>query len=318
VREKILQRLKNNGEFVSGEEISNALGISRQALWKHMQDLKEAGYEILAVPHLGYRLLSSPDRLYPYEVQSGLGTSLIGKNILYMESVGSTMDIAVEKGMGGAPEGTIVLAETQTKGRGRLGRQWLSPKYKGLYFSLVLRPRLPPQYVPVLTLLVAIGVCEAVRAILSLDARIKWPNDIMLNNKKTGGILTELSAEADMTRFVVAGLGLNVNNGPRSLPEGATSLCEFTGAQVNRIRLLQEILRKIESGYLQLQDSGSAFLIEKWRSYSTTLGRRVRIISQQQDLEGEAFDIDLDGGLLLRLDSGLQTKITSGEILHCR
>ncbi|MDD5255151.1 MAG: biotin--[acetyl-CoA-carboxylase] ligase [Candidatus Omnitrophica bacterium] len=318
MQEKILARLKNNQGFVSGEEISGSLKISRQALWKHIQDLKDAGYDIIAVPHLGYRLASSPDRLYPYELRYGLDTGYIGKNILYLESVASTMDAALQAGIDGASEGTAVVAEAQTKGRGRLGRQWSSPKYKGIYMSLILRPDLPPLYTPVLTLLVAVGVCRAIKEVAGLDAKIKWPNDIFLNNKKLGGILTELNAEMDITRFVVAGLGLNVNNDGKSLPPGATSLYEHSGAHVSRAELLREIFRKIEEDYGRLQRSGSADVIDQWRAYSTTLGRRVRIVSSQQHLEGEAVDVDLDGALLLRLDSGVHTKITSGDIVHCR
>jgi len=315
---KILDFLRHKQEYVSGEEISQRLKISRQALWKHIQELKNAGYDILAVPHLGYCLVSSPDRLFPAEVAHHLHTKFIGKRIYYFDNLSSTMDIATQLGIKGLPEGTLVLSEAQSRGRGRLGRNWLSPKYKGIYLSLILRPKILPVQTPILTLLAAVSVCEAIKEVAGLDARIKWPNDIILSNKKLGGILTELNAEMDEVRFIIIGIGINVNNDKNTLIPTATSLREEKKAQVNRITLLKEILRKLETNYLILQDKGSEVISEKWRVYAITLGRRVKIICQKKHLEGQAIDIDNDGALLLRLDSGLIERVTSGDILHCR
>jgi BirA family biotin operon repressor/biotin-[acetyl-CoA-carboxylase] ligase len=318
MQEKIIDFLKRKPDYVSGEEISQRLRISRQALWKHIQELKEIGYDIVAVPHLGYRLISSPDRLLPSEVARHLDTRLIGKKIFYFDSISSTMDIATQFAMNGLPEGTLILTEAQTKGRGRLGRQWLSPKYKGIYLSLILKPRILPNQAPTLTLLAAVSICEAVKEISGLDAQIKWPNDIILHNKKLGGILTELNAEMDETRFIIVGIGLNVNNDTKTIPEGATSLREQKKENINRIELLQEILRRIELNYLLFQRKGSPPIINKWREYSITLGKRVRIISHKEHIDGTAVDIDMDGGLLIRKDSGVVEKIMSGDVLHCR
>ena len=319
MQEKILDFLKRKQEgYLSGDQISHRLGISRQALWKHIQELRDLGYDIVAVPHLGYRLVSLPNRLFPSEISWHLDTKFIGKKIYYFDVLPSTMDIATELGMKGAPEGTLVLAEAQAQGRGRLGRSWLSPKYKGIYMSLILKPNILPNSAPVLTLLSAVSICEAIKEFVGLDIQIKWPNDLLLSNKKLGGILTELNAEMDATRFIVIGIGLNVNNERKTLPSGATSLKEQKGENINRIGLLQEILRKLEANYLLFQKEGSQPIVEKWRNYSLTLGKRVKISCHNEHREGEAIDIDTDGGLLIRKDSGLVEKIMAGDVVHCR
>jgi BirA family transcriptional regulator, biotin operon repressor / biotin---[acetyl-CoA-carboxylase] ligase len=246
MQNKILDFLKKGHDYASGEEISHRLGVSRQALWKHIQELKDSGYDIVAVPHLGYKLVSSPDRLNPYELARGLDTKFIGRKNLYFDTVSSTNDAAMQLAMKGYPEGTVIIAESQTKGRGRLGRSWFSPKYKGIYLSLLLRPKIMPNQAPLLTLMSAVSICEAVRAITDLACQIKWPNDILLHHKKLAGILTELNAETDLSRFVAIGIGLNVNNDKKALIQGATSLKEQKKAQINRLGLLQEILRKLE------------------------------------------------------------------------
>lgn len=318
MQEKILDFLKRKQDYVSGEEISHRLGVSRQALWKHIQEFKDIGYDIVAVPHLGYRLVSVPDRLLPCEISRRLNTKFIGKKIYYFDGVSSTMDIAIELGIKGSAEGTLILAEAQIKGRGRLGRQWFSPKYKGIYLSLILKPKILPHQASILTLFSAVSICEAIKEITGLDAQIKWPNDILVHHKKLGGILTELNAEMDEIRFVVVGIGLNVNNDKKSLCSGATSLKEQKKEGINRTELLREILRKIETNYLSFQERGSHPVLEKWRDYSITLGKRIKVLSHREHIEGVAVDIDTDGGLLVRKDSGLTQKVTAGDVVHCR
>lgn len=317
--EKILYYLKDKTTYVSGEEISRHLGISRASLWKHIQEIRDLGYQIIAVPHLGYQLLSWPDRLFPWEVKYSLNNKIVGKTIYYYESLSSTMDIALDLGLKGAPEGTLVIAEGQHKGRGRMSRPWLSPKYKGIYFSLIIKPKIIPSRVPVFTLISGVAICEALKHSLGLGAQIKWPNDIILNNKKVGGILTELNAEMDIIRVLVVGVGINVNNERKTLPPQATSLRQATGQQVNRLALLQNILRYLEKCYLQFQKpDGLTSLLDRWRHFSATLGRRVKASLQDRQLEGEAVDIDCDGGLLVRRDSGLIEKVMAGDVVHCR
>lgn len=315
---KILDFLKKKDSYISGEEISHSLGISRSAIWKHIQELRELGYDIVAVPHLGYRLLAIPDRLFPSEISENLKTKFIGRKIFYYDTIASTMDRAIDLGMGNAPQGTIVIAETQTKGRGRLRRSWVSPRYKGIYFSLILKPKISPNQAPILTLLAAVSVCEAIKEISGLDVKIKWPNDILINHKKLGGILTELNAEMDEIRFVVIGIGLNINNDRRSLIKGATSLKEEIKEELGRAKLLRKLLEKLEDNYRDLAERSHRGIIEKWRCLSSTLGKRVKIISHRKQLQGVAIDIDIDGGLLLRDDSGLIQKVMAGDLIHCR
>jgi len=318
MQDKILDFLRRTQEHVSGEEISNRLGISRQALWKHIQELKDKSYDIVAVPHLGYQLLSSPDRLFTSEITRNLDTKFVGKKAYYFDALSSTMDIATELALKNAPEGTIIITESQTKGRGRLGREWCSPKYKGIYLSLILRPKIHPAGASVLTLLAAVSICEAVREVSGVDVQIKWPNDLFARNKKLGGILTELNAEMDEVRFVVIGIGLNVNNDKKDLISGAVSLKELLGERISRIELLKGLLRKLEANYLTFQSKGADFIIRKWREHNITLGRRVRIAYHRHHIEGEAVDIDTDGALLLRKDSGITQKVTAGDVVHCR
>ena len=318
MKERILDYLKKEHEYLSGDEIASRLGISRQGLWKHIQDLKDSGYDIVAVPHLGYRLESSPDRLFALEITHGLNTKFIAKKIHYFDYLASTMDLAMQLGIQAAPNGTLVLAESQTKGRGRLGRSWFSPKYKGIYLSLILRPKISPSTAPILTLLSAVSICEAIKKVVGLDAQIKWPNDVFICNKKISGILTEMNAEVDKVNFVVIGIGLNVNNDKKSLIAQATSLREQAGQSISRILLLQELLCRIENNYFLLEDKGGQGIIDKWRSFSLTLGRRVKVYCQDIHIEGQAVDIDRDGGLLIRKDSGLTQKVFSGDVMHCR
>ncbi len=318
IEEKIIEFLKKKSGYVSGEDLSSHLKISRQALWKHIQNLRDLDYDIVAVPHLGYQLLALPDKLLSFEVAQGLHTRFIGRKIYYFESVSSTMDIAVKLGLDNAAAGSLVLAEAQTRGRGRLSRHWYSPKYKGIYLSLLLRPKFMLNEAPLLTLLSAVSICEAVKEITGLDCRIKWPNDIFLGNKKVGGILTELNAETDEMRFVVIGIGLNVNNEKDTLPVQATSLKEHLKKDINRIALLQEMLRRLENNYLLLEAKGGAPIIQKWRIFNLTLGKRIKVISHHRQVEGHAADIDKDGSLLVRRDSGVIEKITAGDVLHSR
>ncbi|MFH1442023.1 MAG: biotin--[acetyl-CoA-carboxylase] ligase [Candidatus Omnitrophota bacterium] len=320
MKSAIIKFLKKREEYISGEEISDSLNISRQALWKNIQNLRDLGYDIVAVPHLGYKLVSRPDRMFPWEIQQDLDTKFIGRNIYYYDTVPSTMDVAFEAGVNdlSMPEGSIFLSETQTKGKGRLGRGWSSPKYKGLYLSLVLKPKILPSQASLLTLLTAVGICEAVKEIKGAGAKIKWPNDILINDKKAAGILTEINAETDIIHFVVIGIGINVNNDKKALPAGAVSLKEETAEHIDRVYLLQEVLRCIEKNYLLFKQGQAKEIIDKWRGLNTTLGRRVKVNLQTGHLEGEAVDIDADGALLLRKDSGLTQRITAGDIVHCR
>lgn len=318
MQERIINSLKRSQGYLSGEEISRSLDMSRAAIWKHIQELRKEGYEIEAVPHLGYKLVHTPDKLLAHEVQFGLKNKILGYHFYYHESLASTMDEAFKLGMEGAPEGTVVCAETQTKGRGRLGRGWVSAKYKGIYCSIILRPRLSPSDISKLTLLTAVAVSEAIECVTHIRPMIKWPNDLLIKNKKLAGILTELRAEVDQMKFVVVGIGINVNNSGSQLIEGATSLKNETGHNFSRVELFKAILRVLERWYLQCQGGDFKELLNAWKERSLTLGRRVRVTDPASVIEGVAVDLDTDGGLLVRQDSGVIVKKMAGDVVQLR
>ena len=318
MQERIIQFLKESDGYISGEEISQRLKMSRAAIWKHMQELRAQGYEIAAVPHLGYQLVTCPDKLLSYEIQSGLNTKIIGKKIIVMDTVTSTMDEAFRLGMENAPEGTVVCAEAQSKGRGRLGRAWVSPKGKGLYFSFVLRPTLPLNKLAQLTLMSAVALAEAIESVSDLKPLIKWPNDILLDGLKLSGILTELRAESDQVKFVVVGIGININTSIHQLTPGASSLKVAAQMSFNRAEVFQAILRSLEKWYLKILDHEFEEVMVEWKKRSATLKKRVRITDPAGIIEGEAIDLDEDGALLIRKDSGLIVKKTAGDVFVLR
>lgn len=314
--DRIIQFLKEADGYVSGEDMSETLKISRAAVWKYIDHLRKDGYDITAVPHLGYRLVSVPDKLLPYEIQFGLNTRTFGKNIVAFNTVGSTMDEAFRLGMEGAPEGTLVCAETQNKGRGRLGRAWSSPRGKGIYCSLILRPQLPPGQLSRLTLTAAVALAEALRDAAGIEPSIKWPNDILVGGKKLAGILTELRAETDQVKFVVVGIGINVNTSASQLVDGAASLRTETGRIFNRVVVLRHILRSFETWYAVLEQGHFDRVVKAWKARSATLKKRVRISGPGGMVEGLAVDLDTDGALLVRQDSGVIVKKTAGDLVH--
>ncbi len=312
---RIVRFLKDHEGYLSGEEISRSLHISRAAIWKYMDQLRDAGYEIEAFPHRGYRLLSSPDTLLASEVQYGLPTRQFGSAIYHFESTHSTMDEAFRLGLEGAREGTVVVAESQTKGRGRMGRNWSSPKSKGIYFSLIVRPALPPTQAAMLTLVAAVALSAAVEKVSpQVKARIKWPNDILVGKKKLCGILTELRAETDRVQFVVIGVGVNVNNTVSQLLPEATSLRVETGGVCDRVRLFQEILTQMEKGYAAFLERGPSSVVADWKARSATLGCRVRFLDRDGSVIGVAEDLAEDGGLWVRLADGKRVKRVAGDI----
>ncbi|HEO63956.1 MAG TPA: biotin--[acetyl-CoA-carboxylase] ligase, partial [Candidatus Omnitrophica bacterium] len=268
---------ENPGNYMSGEQMSQNLGISRAALWKHIEKLRQKGYVFQAVPNLGYSLVCSPDRLFPEEVESLSKNNVVGKKIIYYDIVDSTNRVCYELAEKGYPEGTVVVAEGQSKGRGRMRRQWISPKYAGIYFSVILKPDILPTQVPKITLLSAVSIALAIKRVTGLPANIKWPNDILVNRKKVCGILTEMDAETDMVRFVVLGIGINVNTDVLQLPPEASSLSKESDAEVSRIELLTEVLSQIETHYFKFQKQGFASITKEWENLSGILGERIRV-----------------------------------------
>ena len=315
MEDKILKLFKDRpDDFLSGEDISAGLKISRSALWKHIEKLREFGYDFDAVPHLGYRLKSIPDRLYPFEVRQGLNTKIMGQDVTYYDTIDSTNKAAYGIAQAGAREGSIVIAEKQTKGRGRLSREWVSPANKGIYVSIILRPRITPFEAPSVTLMAAVSVCCAIREYTGAKALIKWPNDILINEKKAAGILTEMEAEQDSVKFIILGIGINVNAKTPELPKGAGSISEEMSNDISRAGLLRALLEQLEQHYNILKNEGFAPIRKEWIDFSATLGRRVRAVCMARKIEGEAIGIDPDGALRVRLDNGFQERVTAGQL----
>jgi BirA family biotin operon repressor/biotin-[acetyl-CoA-carboxylase] ligase len=312
----VLQVLRGAPDPVSGEYLASRLGLSRAAVWKRVHRLKAQGYVIEGSPRRGYRLLAVPDKLLPEEVLDGLRTRRFTGPVHHFETLDSTNDLAKDLAARGAPEGAVVVAETQTGGRGRLGRDWDSPPGVGLYVSLVLRPMLPPMELPQITLTTAVAVVRAVRRVAGLAPGIKWPNDLLFHGKKLGGILTEMETESDRIRHVVVGLGLNVNNPgfPPELAATATSLALTAGGTFSRVQLLKAWLEEFEALYDRFLDQGFAEILEEWKGFTVTLGTPVTVRQGPREISGLATDVAPDGALLLRTDSGEIVRVTSGEI----
>jgi len=320
VRQRILDFFgKNKDGFVSGEDISNMLGVTRACTWKYMEKLREDGYIIEAVPHRGYRLRSSPDKLYAHAITGALRTKTIGKrSVHHFESLASTNDRAYELAENGEPEGALVIAEGQTRGKGRLGRKWESPKTGGLYMSIVLRPDADMDEIPAITVIAGISITDAVEKTCGVHAELKWPNDVLSKGKKLGGILTEIKAQPDMVDFLILGIGVNVNTAAGKLPAEATSLSMECGHSVGRLELLRYVLEEFEKNYLVFRVKGFAPFREKYKKISMMLGRRLKVSEHHRMVEGTAVDIDEKGALIIRADNGTLQRIFSGDVLLCR
>jgi len=317
--EAILASLRARpGAFVSGEELSRLAGVSRTAIWKGVEKLRLEGYKILAQPHTGYQLVAAPDRLIPQEIRWGLRTRRLGRRIHAYATTDSTMDVAHQLASAGEPEGTVVVAEGQRKGRGRMSRNWVSPKGKGIYLSLILRPPLKLTEVPQITLMAAVAVARAIHTTTGTKPQIKWPNDILMGNKKVAGILTELNAELNRLNHCVIGIGLNANGSSAHLPSHATSLSEVVGAKVDRVALVRTLLTQLEKSYLELLGSGLAPILEGWRTFANFLGSHVRVEVRGRTVDGQAVDLDESGALLVRTDTGFVEPISAGDVLVVR
>lgn len=303
-------------EFVSGEAISDKLGLTRAAVWKHVEALRGQGYRIEAVPARGYRLAGVPDRLTPLELRPLLNTHDVGRVVHWFEEIGSTNDRAKELADEGAEHGEVVVAEAQTAGRGRRGRAWASPARRNLYFSVVLRPDLPPARAPELTLVGSVALCDALRQ-AGVDAGIKWPNDLLVAGKKIAGILTELAAEPDKVDWVVLGAGVNVNARLEDFPEEvrgeATSLLLERGQAAPRVLFAAACFTALETWLDRHDEEGFAVIREGWRARSVTLGREVAVKVDGRELTGVAEDIDEAGALLVRTAAGLE-RVLSGDV----
>jgi len=318
LRYEILKLLKSEQPgFVSGESICRRLGISRTAIWKHIEALRGEGYEIEARPRAGYSLLLVPDVLLPSEWQPGLQTILIGQQARYFKTTGSTNDVAKVLAKQGCAEGTVVVTDEQTGGRGRLGRSWQCPARAGLCFSVVLYPRVNPMEVTQIAILAAVAVARALAREPGLPARVKWPNDVYVNGKKVCGILAEMVAETDFVKYLVLGIGLNVNQSQDDLGglgKTASSLSIERGQKVNRAEVLRAVLEELDVLYAFWQREGFIPIRQMWKELALWQGEPVVVRGLQSAWEGIARDIDDQGALIVEFQDGNTKKFYSGEV----
>jgi BirA family biotin operon repressor/biotin-[acetyl-CoA-carboxylase] ligase len=317
---QILTALRAAGDgAVSGAELSQKLKVTRTAIWARIEDLRGLGYDIEASPHLGYRLLGTPDVLHADDLLSRLGrTRVIGRDIRVFQETTSTNDVVEKLARDGVKEGVVVIAESQTRGRGRLGRKWTSPRGRGLWFSVLLRPDLRPQEATRLTIASATALRRAIETQTGLKARIKWPNDILVNGRKTAGILTELSAEPDHIKYVILGIGVDVNLSPADLPaelrKVATSLKAELGGPVARPELAVAILRELDRDYGRVGPNEFGALADEWEEHGTTIGHEVVISMGGRQVRGRAESLGEDGELLVRTEHGRLERIVGGDV----
>ena len=319
VKNELLRRLfEAGGQPVSGQSIADEYGLSRTAIWKYVKELEKEGYEIGTVRKKGYYLITVPDRVNEANVKKYLATKAYGKRIHYVETCASTQLIAHEEAQNGVPDGTVVISEEQTVGKGRMSRPWDSAAGKGVWMSVISRPNLMPQEAPQMTLVAAVAVTRAIQEVTGIEPQIKWPNDILVNGKKVTGILTELQADPDRIKAVILGIGINVNQSeadfPEELKEIATSLKIILGKPVNRAKLIAKTLAFLEQYTAMYESEGFVPIKLLWESYSNTAGRRIRAVMLNETIEGTAIGISKEGMLELKLDDGTIRGIYSADI----
>jgi len=319
IRRKLLEAFSEaKGDYVSGQKISDVLGCSRTAVWKHIEELRKEGYELEAVRKKGYKIIKMPEKISANEIRIGLETETLGQVIHHYESVESTQTIAQQLATQGAVEGTLVVAEEQVGGRGRMARVWHSPKETGIWMSLILKPKIPIQQTPQLTLLAAVAIVQAIEEVTGLSPTIKWPNDILMNGKKIVGILTELQAEPDHVHSVIIGIGINVNQDLNHFPEHlqsiATSLKLEKGEPIVRAHIIQKFLTSFEKLYHQYLIHGFKPIKLLWESYSISLNKQITARTLSGTLTGRALGISDEGVLLLETEDGKIERIYSADI----
>jgi len=315
---RILELLRAGDGFASGAALSRALGVSRTAVWKHIKGLRSQGYRIEAVPAKGYRLLASPDLLTPLDLSAGLVARRIGSRLVCLKETESTNAVAFRLAEEGAPEGTVVVADTQSAGKGRLGRIWISPPGVNLYCSIVLRPPITPVAACQLTFLSVVAVARAIESCTKLTPQIKWPNDILVSGKKVAGLLNEMNAETEKVNFVVLGIGVNLNMRHAQLGQGvrhpATSLLEEGGVEVNRAAFARTLLSELDQLYDRFLVEGEGPVRAEWLERSAVRGRSVRVSCGAREFGGVVQGVDAFGALLVLTPDGVLETVLSGDV----
>jgi BirA family biotin operon repressor/biotin-[acetyl-CoA-carboxylase] ligase len=318
----LLTLLAENATIViSGARIAREIGVSRSTVWRWVTRLRELGVRVKGQQHTGYFLEKVPDILTPDMLRQRLKGSLFGKRVFHFFKVDSTNRVALELGHAGEPEGAVVLSEEQTAGRGRAGHNWHSERATGIYVTILLRPRLAPVQAPLLTMLAGLSAHAAIQAQTGLDVDLKWPNDLLIGGKKAGGILTEMHAEPNQVRFVIVGIGLNVNQEkfPADLAPIATSLRAATGRAQSRLELLVRLLREFESDYNRFLSEGPASVVERFAAISSyTQGKRVRVTNGKESFTGITAGLGAEGLLQVKRDNGQLVTVIAGDVAEAR
>lgn len=319
---RVLEILERSDGPISGETISNELHVTRSAVWKHINELRQMGYDISSSQKEGYRLTKTSSKLLPYEVHKKLRTQVIGKRMRYLENTPSTIWVGKQmcsEGDAKKMHGTVIIAEEQTGGVGRMGRVWTSPS-GGIWITTVLKPGIPVDHIFMITMAGSIAVARAIRKEYDLGALIKWPNDIFIGTKKVAGLLLELSADADAVHYCLLSIGVDVNipisTLDPALQEKVTSISAEVGHEVDRASFLARILKEFESRYLLLEGGEYDTILQEWKSLSCTLENRVHITTLKNSFDGEAIDIDNFGALIIRKDNGKLERVIAGDCFH--
>ena len=318
MKTELLKILRESDGYVSGQQLCERFHVSRTAVWKVIQQLKEEGYEVEAVKNRGYRIMTTPDVITAEEISSRLHTNWMAENCIYLESVDSTNNYAKRIAEDGTPSGTLVVADEQTGGKGRRGRSWSTPKGSNIAMTLLLRPRFRPEHASRMTLLAAMAVTCGIRRVTGLDAGIKWPNDVVVNGHKVCGILTEMNTEVDYINYVVIGIGINVNQKefPEEIREIAGSLCLEAGKQIGRAALIAAIMEELERIYEIFQKTEDlSGLYKEYNQICVNCGRKIRVLEPGHEYTGVAEGINQDGELMVvRDDTGEKVSVYAGEV----
>ncbi|RST73644.1 biotin--[acetyl-CoA-carboxylase] ligase [Siminovitchia acidinfaciens] len=319
IRQQLIEALSDaDGKFLSGQALAEIIGCSRTAIWKHIEELRKDGFVLEAVRNKGYRIIGTPENMTENEILFGLETERFGRSVHYFDSLESTQKAAYQLAYDGAPEGTLVIAEEQTSGRGRLGRAWHSASGKGIWMSIIVRPDLPPQKAPQFTLITAVAVARAIEEVTEITPEIKWPNDLLIKGKKVVGILTELQAEADKISSLIIGIGMNVNHASDDFPvevkKIASSLFIEKGEKISRAALIQSFLKNFEKYYSIYISDGFLPIRILWESYATSIGKQIKATTVTGEIVGVAVGISNEGVLKIEDEKGVIHNIYSADI----